>query len=212
MKKGFRFASLVSTLLVLSLLITTAASAFTLYGKKLIGGVKDRTYWVDNPTYIFKDSDGTYKAINYGTYIDIAVQNWNNSVNNENKFERTTDVYFTKAKDRASATVIFTVAEYGNTGWDGKTFFFKDGVNVAGQSEAPTKDYDKVTIGINVSLTYKTEDHYKVSLAGHEFGHALGLDHFSGGPPYSLMNKYVSNAPFGPTADDVTGVQKIYSK
>lgn len=119
-------------MLLVSLVLTSPANAYDAH-YKLIGGVENRTFYINTSTYIFKDPlTGYFRTIDYGTYIRLAVRNWNNAVNNENKFQRTANVHFTETNDWSKATILFNVAEYGkNSGFHGKAFFSKGGVSVS---------------------------------------------------------------------------------
>ncbi|MEO3947604.1 hypothetical protein [Gorillibacterium sp. CAU 1737] len=79
--------------------------------------MENRLYFIHNSTYIFKDPiiQNYYRTLDYGKHIRMAVKNWNDAVDNENKFGRNSNVHFTETNDRSKAAIVFEVEEYGTS-------------------------------------------------------------------------------------------------
>lgn len=210
--KRLRLIPLLTAMFLALLVLTSPVSAYEVH-KKLIGGVENRTFYINTSTYIFKDPlTDYYRTIDYGSYIRLAVRNWNNAVNKEpTKFGRNANVHFTETSDWSKATIIFNVAEYGkNSGFYGQAFFSKDGASLSTSQGVPSEDYDQATIAINVSTTYAFSNTL-LNLATHEFGHAIGLRHWDN-QPYTVMHSDIFKSASTPQEDDILGIHKLYSK
>jgi hypothetical protein len=99
-----------------------------------------------------------------------------------------------------SNCVDFWDADYGDTGWDGKTFF---------SYNTSTRRF--ISSGFHVDLN----DHYSLNAtqlqatACHEMGHAIGMDHnvYTTSCLYWQINTSVSNTP---DSDDFSMLSQIY--
>jgi hypothetical protein len=66
-------------------------------------------------------------------------------------------------------------------------------------------------INFNTGMTFNIGTTYDLfTVAAHEFGHALGMDHTSSGSAAIMWPSYTGKK-VGPTADDAAGIRSIYS-
>ena len=184
-----------------SILLMVSASAYVPIGYKLIGGVYDRTYYVNPSTYTL---DGV--TVDYSSSITSAIRAWNSRINVTT--ESSVDVMFISSEEAAS-TVVFSIINRGQNGFFGYTYFLSSGGYFINYGDVPDCDYAYSQIVLNPYYLHESST-ARYNTAGHEFGHALGLMHSD--VSTALMRENISSATgiVAPTTDDIEGIRNIY--
>lgn len=205
------------TVLFLSLVIFNKfpVLAYNTFGYKLNGGVGD--YGVNSRYYYV-----TSGAANLDSMIGAAVNNW---VNTTSSTGVKTPISIKKTTSQSASVfdVYYDAGQFPNDeNTIGVTQVFLYGTNVQSPqyAGAPTQDwgYSKIYLNPNAFAAIAAGDvntngqtTYQVELGTitHEFGHAMGLAHYSN--PYVIMCQMSSGRKvFQPSADDCHGINSLY--
>lgn len=163
----------------------------------LVMGFVTTAYAYNTVGYTWSSSSINYYYDNYNSsrgksFIGTGASTWNS-----------TDVTFT---NNASYNVYCTEVSNSKVSWDGLTSYSYSG-----------NRFTSETLQLNMAITSTwNSDGALKSVAVHEFGHALGLDHVTNGKV--IMNPYTwgTNSRYGdfglttPQTDDKNGANDLY--
>lgn len=156
---------------------TVLAAVHPYYGYKLVNGITNRKF-------AFASGSGLMSETRE------AVTNWNDSP---------TRFYFYEG---SSPAIMFFNFNYGNTGWNGATYFRNSS---GGYIDPETQNWYSNDILMNTSKTRTSAEW--VRTAAHELGHAIGLDHCT--DQYDLMYPTPNNVQ-RPQDDDIDTTNFLY--
>lgn len=168
--------------------------AYSLFGKKLINGVYNRTYYI---------------GMSHSSYVNptvAAVSDWNWAVNSSNNGVGT-DVYFTRTYTQSGSTIQFWGEYLPNQTWTGITYYYSSN----GTSLYPsTSNWYTSAIIFNTDNAPTSQPTKMKAIACHELGHAFGLAHNSSDTGVIMYPYWGLCTATSPTSDDVSGVVALY--
>jgi hypothetical protein len=148
---------------------------------KLVGGVKDRTYFIN-------DDSGKWAAD-----IRKGVASWGPTAT------------YTEA-DSKGQTIDYDVLNWGNVGWCGYTFYLNDDGSYINEGGYPDRNWYRGQVKIQEPPVDGCPAFSKQATAAHEMGHTLGLKHSN----ISGVLMSVPTGAQTPQKDDIDGVKSLY--
>lgn len=176
------------------------------YGGRLNGDVSGITWAISRNTFTLYG-----RTVNYYNPVLNAVSNWNgiNPTSTSN-----VDVSISHTSNYSSATLRFIVGAYENTDWVGVINHYDSNNNfINPRTTSGNWSYAK----IYYNATHTNQPNYTSTMlqtiAGHEIGHAFGLEDLSlSSDRYKLMwyklDQYIAN---GITEHEINWIRIIYS-
>ncbi|MEG2294216.1 MAG: matrixin family metalloprotease [Carnobacterium sp.] len=183
--------NLLTLFLFLSVLIPVKAQAYSLLGGKLINGVgnygNNRQYYWANPNL----GEGVSRA-------DTAMSRWVNS----NVY---TPISFRRTTNQASAMIDVHKVDSANNGAIGVTTYY------VGGSRVP---YNRNWYWVNINIRAGVYNQYGAGprnwVFGHEFGHAMGLQHSADRNSVIYESYNNLNQRTYPSNDEFNGINRLY--
>ncbi len=122
----------------------------------------------------------------------------------------------TKASSNSQSNVAVYFSRLGNTGYVGLTEYESTGETLD-KGLNSMKIIEHIDISLNADTTHESTANFWKSIACHEMGHALGLDHHGNWVEQSIMNPdyssfYDSWKLYAPTSVDVNELKVHYDK
>lgn len=219
MKKIFYLSVMIFTsfFLLFSMFLDVAHAAPVYPNKaRLVSGVGN--YGKSTQYYWISSSGATTTWINNA---NTAVSKWTNS----NGTGAYTPISFRKTSNQKSSVSDAYYKNYGNNGWFGLVEYFNGNTMIAASGKVPTKNYFWTKVKMNTYKFFSNKSLYhngvingkvigEVSeqIFSHEFGHVLGLAHFSDTNANAgkvLMRNSFPRAT-GPTKDELNTITSLY--
>ncbi|WP_317913098.1 matrixin family metalloprotease [Carnobacterium maltaromaticum] len=183
--------NLLTLFLFLSVLIPVKAQAYSLLGGKLINGVgnygNNKQYYWTNPNL----GKGVSRA-------DTAMSRWVNS----NVY---TPISFRRTTNQALATIDVHKVDSANNGAIGVTTYY------VGGSRVP---YNRNWYWVNINIRAGVYNQYGAGprnwVFGHEFGHAMGLQHSADRNSVIYESYNNLNQRTYPSNDEFNGINRLY--
>jgi hypothetical protein len=148
---------------------------------KLVGGIKSRTYYIN-------DASG-----NWAADIRKGVASWSPTAT------------YTEATSTGQ-TIDYDVLNWGNVGWCGITYFLNSDGSYINPGDVPDRDWYRGQVKIQQPPIPGCPAFSKQATAAHEMGHTMGLLHSNIGGV--LMS--VPTGAQTPQPDDIDGVKSLY--
>lgn len=191
MERKKKLLNLLTLFLFLSVLIPVKAQAYSLLGGKLINGVgnygNNRQYNWTNPNL----GEGVSRA-------DTAMSRWVNS----NVY---TPISFRRTTNQALATIDVHKVDSANNGAIGVTTYY------VGGSRVP---YNRNWYWVNINIRAGVYNQYGAGprnwVFGHEFGHAMGLQHSADRNSVIYESYNNLNQRTYPSNDEFNGINRLY--
>lgn len=191
MERKKKLLNLLTLFLFLSVLIPVKAQAYSLLGGKLINDVgnygNNRQYYWTNPNL----GEGVSRA-------DTAMSRWVNS----NVY---TPISFRRTTNQASATIDVHKVDSANNGAIGVTTYY------VGGSRVP---YNRNWYWVNINIRAGVYNQYGAGprnwVFGHEFGHAMGLQHSADRNSVIYESYNNLNQRTYPSNDEFNGINRLY--
>lgn len=186
---------------------TNQASAYKrfYYCGKLNGGVYARTWGISPNSYTLHN-----RTVNYYDRALYAVSSWN-GINPTTTSKE--DVSLSHTSNVSSATLRFYVGSYGNYDWDGCIEHYdSSGKYIYVYATPGNWDYCKMFINAYHTNQSVYTNSIINAIAGHEIGHAFGLDDLRDSRDQNTLMWYQSGGyrTEGITSDEVNGIRDIY--
>ena len=122
------------------------------------------------------------------------------------------DFYFTRTYTSSDATISFWGENQPYQKWVAITRHYSpNGVNMSETGHVKDYNWDHVVIAYNTCLA-PTSDYSKMrSIAGHEIGHAIGLDHHQSDNGVLMYQGYRERTAIVPSSYDIRAAIFVYT-
>ena len=176
-------------LLMVVIIITMMISTSIVANAVALGG-----RWNTNPSY---NADGS----RFESQVDSGANSWNSALSSIGSSRRINHT------SKSSTNVSIVIYGYGNVGWNAQG---EPGPNLTSGS------YTYATMRLNTTYMNTYSNAKNKAICTHEWGHILGLAHYSSSSPRSLMYAQGSSIYYdqwgisSPTSFDVSELNKIY--
>ncbi|WP_158630161.1 M57 family metalloprotease [Cohnella sp. AR92] len=180
MKKGFILCSVLTLALVVPLSNASAYNLLTTKWPKTVGS-----------TYVVKVKYSTIISTDAKNAFDTAVSDWNSAQ---------TKISFNLSTSNSTSSNVVTTENVADQSLFGDTLLTSSGTTIS---------YFTAMINVGNSDVIN-KSNTRRSAAGHELGHALGLDH-PPAPTLSIMNSFRDReVVYTPQLDDKDGIKAQY--
>lgn len=198
--KHFKRILTVTAALLTAAIVINSAGAYNLQYAQLKGGVKNQTYYIGSSNSRYVNAS------------NMAMDDWNYAVQNTN-LTKGLGFSFTPSTKITGSTIRFWGEYLGEGSVAATTRYYILNNKMESKKVGNYADRDYADIVYNLSVTETNANtynqYYLKSTAGHEAGHALGLEHTT--DTGTLMyNTHSLRTAHSPTADEVNGIYAIY--